>query len=64
MVRLQIEFLHEQPVPESAKCDEYLATGERCGKPAMMLVRVNGQEYFVCYPHLSFLYNRSREHDE
>ena len=60
----KIEFLHDRPVPKTATCDEHLATGERCGKSAMMLVRVDAQEYFVCYNHLSLLYNRSRQHDE
>jgi hypothetical protein len=34
--------------------------GNRCGRPAMMTIRVNGDERCVCYHHLSLLYNMSR----
>ena len=57
-----VEFFPERPVPDQAQCNEYLETGmgNRCGRPAMMTIRVNGDERCVCYHHLSLLYNMSR----
>jgi hypothetical protein len=55
--RSPVEFLHNQPVPEMAVCDQHRGLG-RCESHAMMLVRVEGAEHFFCYQHLSLLYNR------
>jgi hypothetical protein len=58
----KIAFLHDRPVPTNATCAEYVVPhSTRCGRAAVMLVRVDGQEYFVCYHHLSLLYNRSHK---
>jgi hypothetical protein len=50
-----VEFLHDRPVPYRARCEH--RTG-RCESHAMMLVRVEGQERFFCYDHVSLLYAR------
>jgi hypothetical protein len=47
------EFFPDRPVPAGTKCNE-----DGCGSPATMAVRVNGQERFLCYHHVSLLYNR------
>lgn len=58
--RKPVEFLHDRPVPEKTTCDQSIATRlEVCGQPAVMLVRVDGQERFLCYHHASRLYNRT-----
>jgi hypothetical protein len=57
-----VEFLPKRPVPNATECGDCVATGggrERRRVPAMMVVRVDGRERFVCYHHLSLLYNDS-----
>jgi len=57
-----VEFLVKRPVPNATECDDCMATGggkERRQVSAMMAVRVDGRERFVCYHHLSLLYNDS-----
>ena len=51
-----VEFLYHRPVPATAMCHEYQP--RRCESQPMMLVRVDGEEQFFCYQHLSLLYNR------
>jgi hypothetical protein len=51
-----VEFLHDRPVPATAMCEEYQPC--RCESHSMMLVRVDGEEHYFCYQHLSLLYNR------
>ena len=54
-----VDFLPQRSVPDHAKCIEYLETGmgHRCGRSAMMAVRMNGDERFMCYHHVSLHYN-------
>jgi hypothetical protein len=57
-----VEFLPKRRVPNATECDDCVATGggrERRRLPAMMVVRVDDRERFVCYHHLSRLYNDS-----
>jgi hypothetical protein len=57
-----VEFLPNRPVPHATECDDCRATddaGERRPRPAKMVVRVDGRERFVCYHHVSLLYNDS-----
>jgi hypothetical protein len=57
-----VEFLLNRPVPNATECDDCRATDDARGSrrmPAKMVVRVDGCERFVCYQHLSLLYNNS-----
>ena len=56
MAEKLVEFLYHRPVPATAVCDENQPP--RCESHPMMLVRVDGEEHFFCYQHLSLLYNR------
>jgi hypothetical protein len=51
-----VQFLRGQPVPSKTICDENQP--RPCGSPAMMVVRIDAEEHFFCYHHLSLLYNR------
>jgi hypothetical protein len=61
MAESRVDFLHDRPVPAGTRCQEHREP--ICDKSAMMLVRMDGQEHFVCYEHLSWLYNRLHARD-
>jgi hypothetical protein len=57
-----VEFLPNRPVPHATECVDCRATDDTRGSRrilAKMVVRVDGRERFVCYHHLSLLYNDS-----
>jgi hypothetical protein len=53
-----IEFLRSRHVPDLAECGATVNIADdhvRCNVPAVMMVRIDGKEDYVCDTHLTLL---------